>query len=663
MKSRAEKGYFVGYVASKIWQIWIPHRGQVRVVQDTVFDETRRFSAENHDPTDRVEQPEPDPLAVVGYACLYWVEHLEKCSHQFCANSIDDFTEGDTIEAFLRNNYLHWLEAISLMKSMSEGTASILKLEKLIENAFDRQSDVQNANLIDRAKDASRFVLYHQMALSIGRFKSTQGHTDQVNSVSFSQNSRLLASAFTDRIVKIWSSSTGVCLATLEHGAKVESVCFSPDSKLLASALVDSTIQLWDLGEWRRVMAMEDDSSDFVSVTLFECQNKKDKKDKTPISLASGSSDGTLKLWDTHNGRCFKIIKGHRGPVSEVRISQGCQLLASASLDSTIKIWDLKSASYSVAFSHDSKLLISSSLDQKLKLWKTGTWECLQTFGGSTTPGSIYSPKFSHDSRLVASGSRDDTVILWDTSSGQRIHSFSGHRDSVYSTAFSHDSQRLASASSDRTVRIWDATSSQHLIYFESHCYAIPVFSDDSGLLASLSESDPHYIQVWNARNGRCLQSIKVRGYRPHTLMFSSDLRFLGSYSSDNTVRVWDISNGECIEVMSANMGASQCFSDNPDLRSFDGTFELSSVFDGPNEHSPLTLPHVPESGIGIRGECITWNSECLLWLPPDYRPAGSSSTFISKSTVCICCASGRVLFFTFDSAMLSVMLTAPNVR
>ncbi|KAJ5771802.1 hypothetical protein N7520_002331 [Penicillium odoratum] len=60
MKSRAEIGYLVGYVASNIWQIWIPHRGQVRMVRDAVFDENRRFSAENHDPDEGVKLPVPE---------------------------------------------------------------------------------------------------------------------------------------------------------------------------------------------------------------------------------------------------------------------------------------------------------------------------------------------------------------------------------------------------------------------------------------------------------------------------------------------------------------------------------------------------------------------------------------------------------------------------
>ncbi|KAJ6111048.1 hypothetical protein N7486_003283 [Penicillium sp. IBT 16267x] len=61
MRSRAEVGYLVGYVASNIWRIWMPHRGQVRMVRDAVFDESRRFSAENL-PDEPVKMPLPQDL-------------------------------------------------------------------------------------------------------------------------------------------------------------------------------------------------------------------------------------------------------------------------------------------------------------------------------------------------------------------------------------------------------------------------------------------------------------------------------------------------------------------------------------------------------------------------------------------------------------------------
>jgi hypothetical protein len=81
---------------------------------------------------DKVEQPDPDPLAAVRYSCVYWVDHLNACS-QVRAEFPDDFAEGGAVDAFFRNNYLNWLEAISLLKSVSKGISSILKLESVIE--------------------------------------------------------------------------------------------------------------------------------------------------------------------------------------------------------------------------------------------------------------------------------------------------------------------------------------------------------------------------------------------------------------------------------------------------------------------------------------------------------------------------------------------------
>jgi hypothetical protein len=55
------------------------------------------------------------------------------CSQQFDTDVSDDFEEGGPVDAFFRNDYLHWLEAICLMRSLSEGVASILNLRSLIE--------------------------------------------------------------------------------------------------------------------------------------------------------------------------------------------------------------------------------------------------------------------------------------------------------------------------------------------------------------------------------------------------------------------------------------------------------------------------------------------------------------------------------------------------
>jgi len=68
----------------------------------------------------RVEQCLPPE---VQYACLYWVEHLQKSGAQLHDN--------DEIHEFLQTHFLHWLEVLSWMRRMSEGILAIRSLESI----------------------------------------------------------------------------------------------------------------------------------------------------------------------------------------------------------------------------------------------------------------------------------------------------------------------------------------------------------------------------------------------------------------------------------------------------------------------------------------------------------------------------------------------------
>jgi hypothetical protein len=60
----------------------------------------------------------------VQYACLYWVEHLQRGGAQLC----DD----GQVHQFLQEHLLHWLEALSLMQKTSEAILVIISLESII---------------------------------------------------------------------------------------------------------------------------------------------------------------------------------------------------------------------------------------------------------------------------------------------------------------------------------------------------------------------------------------------------------------------------------------------------------------------------------------------------------------------------------------------------
>jgi WD40 repeat protein len=108
-------------------------------------------------------------------------------------------------------------------------------------------------------------------------------------------------------------------------------------------------------------------------------------------SLASGSGDYTIRLWDIDAGQCLKVLEGHTDQVLSVRFSPVQQSLASGSQDRTIRLWDLQNTHYpfktllghtdkvfSVCFSPDGRTLASSSADETIRLWEVESGACLK---------------------------------------------------------------------------------------------------------------------------------------------------------------------------------------------------------------------------------------------------------------------------------------------
>jgi hypothetical protein len=95
-------------------------------------------------PIEQVKQPEPDPLAVSRYACIYWVDHLCDWKSNSRIQESGDLQDGGTVEVFIRKKYLYWLEALSLHRSMSAGILSMAKLEASLSVSVDSASSIRN---------------------------------------------------------------------------------------------------------------------------------------------------------------------------------------------------------------------------------------------------------------------------------------------------------------------------------------------------------------------------------------------------------------------------------------------------------------------------------------------------------------------------------------
>jgi len=203
-----------------------------------------------------------------------------------------------------------------------------------------------------------------------------------------------------------------------DHDAGISSVSFNPDGKTLASGSRDETIKLWDVQTGKEITTLRGHYSwGIFSSLVFSVSSSPDGQ-----TLASGSEDGTIELWDVQTGKEITTLQGHYSGVN------------------------------SVSFSPDGKTLASGSEDDTIKLWDVQTQKEITTLHYS----GVNSVSFSPDGKTLASGSEDDTIKLWDIQTGKEITTLQGHDDFVTSVSFSPDGKTLASGSKDNTIKLWN---------------------------------------------------------------------------------------------------------------------------------------------------------------------------------------------------------------
>ncbi|RKK65515.1 Vegetative incompatibility protein HET-E-1 [Fusarium oxysporum] len=551
-------------------------------------------------PIEQVSTPDPDPLASTRYSCIYWVDHLYD-SEPAAKTREKDLGDGGVIHVFLQTKYLYWLEALSLLRSMSEGAMAMQKLRGLVRN-------VEVRELTELLRDAHRFILFHKRAIEIAPLQAYASAL--VFSPTHSRVRKLFKKEEPDWMISKPSveANWNACLQTLEgHDHCVDSVAFSADSQWIASGSLDKTVKIWDACTGTCMRTLEGHGGSVLSIA-FSADGR---------WITSGSCDMTAKIWDASTGACMRTLKGHGDSVLSVVFSADGQWIASGSYDKTVKIWDAC----------------------------TGT--CVRTLEGHNH--WVISVTFSADDRWIASGSLDKTVKIWDACTGTCVRTFEGHGDSVLSVVFSVDSQWIASGSLDKTVKIWDACTGACMRTLEGHGDSVlsVVFSADGQWIASGSYDKT--VKVWDACTGACMRTFEGHGDSVLSVAFSADSQWIASGSLDKTVKIWDASTGACRQTLNVGRPMAHLWLDpmtNSCLSTDIGVLNL----DLPSVKSQLTQPSLRDvsySGYGIStdGVWVVKDEDVKLWLPLEYR---ASESAVVGSTVAIGCRSGCVLVMQF---------------
>jgi WD40 repeat protein len=345
--------------------------------------------------------------------------------------------------------------------------------------------------------------------------------------------------------------------------------------------------------------------------------------------IASGSADGTIKIWRASDGTLIRTLVGHLSAVNGVAFSNDGTLLVSGSSDVTTRIWRVSDGRLlhtmtiqwwtqvrSVAFSPTNSTLAASAVEGEIVLWDALTGNYTQYFSHGAIVDCI---AFAPSGNLIASGGRNGKIRIWDIVNRSLVAELDNVQR-VSGLAFSPNGSLLISVSTPGQLRIWDLSDGQLLSTTSiSDTWLCLAVSPTGNLLAIGGSSGTIRIyEIDNPRNPRNIRNISVSPSRNiHALAFSPDGihvvsgggdSFSGIMPHNRHVQIWNVSDGTLSRQITDHSDYVEDIAFFPDgnqlvTASWDGTIKVRRSSDG---HPLLTIQrYEPVSSVSVAGSLI----------------------------------------------------------
>jgi WD40 repeat protein len=369
-----------------------------------------------------------------------------------------------------------------------------------------------------------------------------RGHSGGVNSVVWSPNGKLLASASDDGTIILWDAVSGKPFARLiGHGGGVYSVAFSPDGTRLVSGSDDKSVLVWTITEDQLPALLEGHTGEITSL-IWSHDGKK---------LISGSKDTTIIVWDVNSRKAIHTLAAHSLPVLDLTLNPDDTQLVSATINrphmggnirwdiASGEIIDIEGQPYNccgtVAWSPDGMLLATASIPYGLAIKDFATQSYDSIGALPIIKDCIDAMEFSPDGTQLLMGVFGD-LLLWNIESNNTSITLNGNIEKISSVSWSPDSLKVAAAGSSQ-VGVWDVSKRNLILSLEG--YSSVDWSVDGKYL--ISPEGYNKVAVWDSITGDKITTLSGHTGSVTCVAISPDGKQLATGGADRRIRIINV--------------------------------------------------------------------------------------------------------------------------
>jgi WD40 repeat protein len=361
--------------------------------------------------------------------------------------------------------------------------------------------------------------------------------------VAFSPDGKWLAMGPSNGVAVVIDVATRQTIASVRPGSDLWAMAFTPDGhQLVTSCSGETELKVWDLSSQRLFRSLPGHTSRIWGIT-FSPDGQ---------TMATGSSDQTVRLWDVATWSTREVLRGHGREIWTVAFTPDGQQLVTGAAFEPVMIWPVRvnrpkeiieNVFSRPIFSPDGSLFAAIGASNTLTLFRTDTAEPIGVIEGRNRP-LVFLP----NGRTLVTVGDGATLRRWDTGTRSFLSETKLAGTNNFSCYhLSPDGATLVTGSrspltNNLTAQVWDAHMGTLRVTLGQRLYPRNAvnFSPDGYWLATGCWGE---VFLWDAHTLEPICKLWKQGMFISCLAFSPDSRLLAVGRADGTVNLWDVAS------------------------------------------------------------------------------------------------------------------------